>query len=516
MEAPSLSSAARTATIADSTFYNNFAESAGGAIFVGANAPAGGDAGVPGSLTLLRSTIVSNTGSSGGGLFDSTTDPVMLQDTIIAGNTNGSSPNDVYATFAAASSNDLIGVGTGQTGLTNGQDGVQLGTATSPLNPLLGPLQNNGGPTLTMAPLTGSPALDGGSRVVDTGTDQRGVVRGTVIDIGAYQATATRLAVAGFPSATLSGVSHAFTVSALDPFGQTALDFNGPVTFSSSDASAKLPTGQSLVAGQGTDSATLSTPGVQSITATASGLSGSQTGITVSSTPATATFVEKNTTTNGSWIGTYGAQGYDAIGYAASLPSYATVTPSNDTFYTWSSSTSNTSALQNPANPTGSRVAACWYSTNNTPSFSINVNITDGQTHDLELYFLDYTNAGRAETVQISDATTGTVLDTETVSSFSKGVYLQWKVSGDIVITLTKTAGPSAAQRPVLRPSLLASGSGDRFLPRRERAGDERGELGRHLRHAGLRRHRLRRQPPQLRHRHPLQRHLLHLVFEYH
>ncbi len=46
--------------------------------------------------------------------------------------------------------------------------------------------------------------------------------------------------------------------------------------------------------------------------------------------------------------------------------------------------------------------------------------------------------------MQISDATTGTVLDTETVSSFSKGVYLQWAVSGDILITLTKTAGPSA------------------------------------------------------------------------
>ena len=72
-----------TATIADSTFYNNFAESAGGAILVGSNAPAGGDAGVPGSLTLLRSTIVGNTGSSGGGLFDSTGGPVTLQDTII-------------------------------------------------------------------------------------------------------------------------------------------------------------------------------------------------------------------------------------------------------------------------------------------------------------------------------------------------------------------------------------------------------------------------------------------------
>ncbi len=107
--------------------------------------------------------------------------------------------------------------------------------------------------------------------------------------------------------------------------------------------------------------------------------------------PGTASFLGENApaTNAGNWVGTYGTQGYDAIGYATSLPSYATVTPSNDTFYTWSSSTSSTSALQNPANPTGSRIAACWYSTNNTPSFSINVNLTDGQTHDLELYFHD-------------------------------------------------------------------------------------------------------------------------------
>src|SRR5262249_39987217 len=55
--------------------------------------------------------------------------------------------------------------------------------------------------------------------------------------------------------------------------------------FSSSDPSAALPTGQSLVGGRGTFSAILRTPGVQSITAAAGGLSGSQTGITVSSTP---------------------------------------------------------------------------------------------------------------------------------------------------------------------------------------------------------------------------------------
>ena len=51
---------------------------------------------------------------------------------------------------------------------------------------------------------------------------------------------------------------------------------------------------------------------------------------------------------------------------------------------------------------------------------------------------------GRAETVQISDATTGAVLSTQSISSFQAGVYLDYAVSGHIVITITRTAGANA------------------------------------------------------------------------
>ena len=87
------------------------------------------------------------------------------------------------------------------------------------------------------------------------------------------------------------------------------------------------------------------------------------------------------------------------------------------------------------------RVAAVWYSSS---SFTVNVNLADGQTHYLELYFLDWDNKGRSEQVQISHATTGTVLATETISSFSSGDYLDWKVSGNLVITITRLAGANA------------------------------------------------------------------------
>jgi len=59
----------------------------------------------------------------------------------------------------------------------------------------------------------------------------------------------------------------------------------------------------------------------------------------------------------------------------------------------------------------------------------------------LALYFLDYPNAGYAETVTIKDAATGFVLDTRSVSAFTGGVYEVWTVSGNITVTLTSTAG---------------------------------------------------------------------------
>src|SRR5207247_1739399 len=58
-------------------------------------------------------------------------------------------------------------------------------------DPMLGPLTNNGGSTLTMAPLPGSRAIDGGDSAACPSTDQRGVVRpyGLDCDVGAVEAT---------------------------------------------------------------------------------------------------------------------------------------------------------------------------------------------------------------------------------------------------------------------------------------------------------------------------------------
>jgi len=156
---------------------------------------------------------------------------------------------------------------------------------------------------------------------------------------------------------------------------------------------------------------------------------------------ATATFIPPpDTTTEGSWQGVYGSDGTALAGVTPeNVPSYATFAVQNQITYTWNSSTTDPRALQTGVG-TG-RIAAAWY---NPTTFNFDVNFTDGATHQLALYALDWDSGGRTETVQVVDAATNNQLDMETISSFTNGVYLAWKISGHVKINVTATAGANA------------------------------------------------------------------------
>ena len=76
-----------------------------------------------------------------------------------------------------------------------------------------------------------------------------------------------------------------------------------------------------------------------------------------------------------------------------------------------------------------------WNSNN---EFHRDVNITDGQAHEVGVYALDWEKWNRFEQVQVKDATTGVVLDTETIGKFQQGTYLEWVVTGSVLITVTR------------------------------------------------------------------------------
>ena len=79
---------------------------------------------------------------------------------------------DLVGAFTSQGFN-LISIGDGSTGFTNAVKADQIGSIASPINPRLGPLQMNGGPTPTHALLPGSPAIDQG-KSFGLRTDQRG------------------------------------------------------------------------------------------------------------------------------------------------------------------------------------------------------------------------------------------------------------------------------------------------------------------------------------------------------
>ncbi|WP_395752543.1 choice-of-anchor Q domain-containing protein [Prosthecobacter sp.] len=146
-----------TLTLTQSTLSGNSAYGQGGGILN------------TGTLTLTQSTLSGNSASDGGGI--SNYDTLTLTRTIVAGNT---------ASFTA----NIFGTFSGSNNLTDG-------------DPLLAPLGNYGGPTQTMPPLPGSPAIDAGGAASSDPTDQRGAPRvadgdgngSALVDIGAVEVT---------------------------------------------------------------------------------------------------------------------------------------------------------------------------------------------------------------------------------------------------------------------------------------------------------------------------------------
>jgi hypothetical protein len=132
------------------------------------------------ALFLNGCTLTGNSaGSFGGAVYSESGAHVTLDDTIAAGNT----ANDIYnnGTLTLTGSNMVQSISGSHTG-------------TTPINasPSLAALGNYGGPTPSMPPLPGSPAIDAGddSEITFLPNDQRGYPRksGAHVDIGAVEA----------------------------------------------------------------------------------------------------------------------------------------------------------------------------------------------------------------------------------------------------------------------------------------------------------------------------------------
>jgi len=161
-------------------------------------------------VQMTNVTISGNTASQGGGIWNfDTASSIQLTNVTIADN-SAPTGSGVFSFAPFTLANSLLDnspvsgncAGMQVTSLGHNLDsgtscffGLTLGDLSN-VDPDLGPLQNNGGPTFTQALLPGSPAIDAGDNALCPPTDQRGAVRPqdgnddgiAICDIGAYEA----------------------------------------------------------------------------------------------------------------------------------------------------------------------------------------------------------------------------------------------------------------------------------------------------------------------------------------
>ncbi len=160
------------------------------------NAYNSADSGAGYGLIMNNVTVSGNSAASGaspsaGGLFIGafSSGGATLSNAIISGN-SGPSDNDLYVYSGSASAAGSL-LGSTLSGSYAGNGNVFSDS------PGLGALANNGGPTMTMALMTGSPAIDAGDNSLVPGGvqyDQRGAgfprIQNTTVDIGSFEVAA--------------------------------------------------------------------------------------------------------------------------------------------------------------------------------------------------------------------------------------------------------------------------------------------------------------------------------------
>ncbi len=186
--------------LTNSTIASNTSDFYGGGIFVLSNSA---------SIALTHVTVAANTAATrGGGLMIASSDAagsVASTGTVFApvGSSSAGGEN------IAVTTGSITITGAGNLAFGGGLVNVSFVNVPTTGDPLLGPLQDNGGPTFTMAPADGSVAIDGYAPAGQCAapTDQRGVHRpqGSGCDIGAVERVLDRIFADGFDGHPVPG-----------------------------------------------------------------------------------------------------------------------------------------------------------------------------------------------------------------------------------------------------------------------------------------------------------------------
>lgn len=184
---------------------------------------------------------------------------------------------------------------------------------------------------------------------------------------------------------------------------------------------------------------------------------------------ASVTFLERDTTTQGSWIGTYGAAGYM---YHQSSPQlnlpveYSYNDSGVDFFWQW---TTDVRGIQNPSDPNGQRVVSCIY---NSPHFDVDIRHNSvGAKFQVALYSIDINTHARRNRIDAyswdagASTPSGTVAAQDDITvSMNQGIWSIFEVTEGARFRIVRTGSYNSmisflAIDPVAAPSIIPKGS---------------------------------------------------------
>ncbi|MGD0353402.1 MAG: choice-of-anchor U domain-containing protein [Dehalococcoidia bacterium] len=262
------------------------------------------------TMHLLNVTIAYNhatgPGSAGGGYSDGSLSSMYFKNCIVANNTAGDSNyNNGY---------QMLATGVHSEGYNIDSENVEISryfnqpTDQNGVDPQLGPLQNNGGPTSTHAITASSPAFNRGTCDGAPPTDQRGVARpqGTNCDIGSFELQLIQAPVVASVSPNSGNQGQTVNnviITGSNFTGATVVSFGSGITTNSFTVNSATQITVNIIIAAG------ATPGTRDLSVTTPGGTGTlPNGFTVlqptqSVSTATGTGTATFTTSNGSITG---------------------------------------------------------------------------------------------------------------------------------------------------------------------------------------------------------------------